>query len=109
MLTKHLAAEDRALEQWLLVAIADDEKARDAVANAANAVEEVIEIVGNIPAASVAAWGLTDGEVRLFLPGEPISATANKPSLRTSSDYRRSAKAPCGLQADRQQVQTSLA
>jgi hypothetical protein len=29
---KHGAAEDQSLEQWFLVAISDDEKARDAVA-----------------------------------------------------------------------------
>jgi hypothetical protein len=76
LLTKHLAAEDRAVEQWFLVAIADDEKAKDAIAKTAKSADEVIEIVGNIPAASLASWGLTDGEVRLVLPGEPITTTA---------------------------------
>jgi hypothetical protein len=76
LLTKHLAAEDPALEQWFLVAIADDEKAKDAVAKTAKGADEVIEVVGNIPATSLASWGLTDGEVRLILPGEPINSTA---------------------------------
>jgi hypothetical protein len=76
LLTKHLAAEDSAVEQWFLVAIADDEKAKDAIAKTAKSADEVIEIVGNIPAASLASWGLTDGEVRLVLPGEPITTTA---------------------------------
>jgi hypothetical protein len=76
LLTKHLAAEDSAVEQWFLVAIADDEKAKDAIAKTAKSADEVIEIVGNTPAASLASWGLTDGEVRLVLPGEPITTTA---------------------------------
>jgi hypothetical protein len=41
--TKHLAAEDQSLEQWFLVAIADDEKAKDAVAKTAKGTDEVIE------------------------------------------------------------------
>jgi hypothetical protein len=28
--------------------------------------------VGHIPATTLASWGMTDGEVRLVLPGEPI-------------------------------------
>lgn len=73
LLTKHLSAEDRALEQWFLVAVGDDEKAKEAVAKATNATDEVAEIVGHIPATTLAIWGLTEGEVRLVLPGEPIS------------------------------------
>ena len=76
LLTKHLAAEDQSLEQWFLVAIADNEKAKEAVAKTAKGADEVIEIVGNIPANNLASWGLTDGEIRLVLPGEPITATA---------------------------------
>jgi hypothetical protein len=72
LLTRHLAAENRALEQWFLVAVGDDEKAKDAVMRAANATEEVVEVVGHIPAAILATWGMTEGEVRLVLPGEPI-------------------------------------
>jgi hypothetical protein len=75
LLTKHLAAEDRSLEQWFLVAIADDERAMDAVAKTAKGADEVIEVIGNIPARSLASWGLTEGEVRLVLPGEPIIST----------------------------------
>jgi hypothetical protein len=75
LLTKHLAAEDQSLEQWFLVAIADNEKAKEAVAKTAKAADDVIEIVGNIPDNNLASWGLTDGEVRLVLPGEPISTT----------------------------------
>jgi hypothetical protein len=75
LLTRHLAAEDQSLEQWFLVAIADNEKAKEAVARTAKGADEVIEIVGNIPANNLASWGLTDGEVRLVLPGEPISTT----------------------------------
>jgi len=75
LLTKHLAAEDQSLEQWFLVAIADNEKAKEAVAKTAKGADEVIEIVGNIPANNLASWGLTDGEIRLVLPGEPISTT----------------------------------
>jgi hypothetical protein len=49
LLTRHLAAEDQSLEQWFLVAIADDQKAKDAVAMTAKGADEVIEVVGNIP------------------------------------------------------------
>ena len=73
VLTKHVSAEDQALEQWFLVAIGDDDKATDAVAKSANAADAVFEVVGHIPAATLAGWGMTDGEVRLVLPGEPIS------------------------------------
>jgi hypothetical protein len=76
LLTKHLATEDSVVEQWFLVAIADDEKAKEAIAKTAKGADEVIEVVGNIPASSLASWGLTDGEVRLVLPGEPINTTA---------------------------------
>ena len=53
--------------------VRDDEKPKDAVTKAANAADEVIEVVGLIPAAILATWGMTEGEVRLILPGEPIS------------------------------------
>ena len=71
-LTKDVSPEDQALEQWFLVAIGDDDKAKDAVTKTANAAEQIIEIVGHIPAATLASWGMTEGEVRLVLPGEPI-------------------------------------
>jgi len=74
LLTKHLGAQDQTLEQWFLVAFGDDDTAMSAVAKTADAKEAIIEIVGNIPARSVASWGLTEGEVRLVLPGEPIAA-----------------------------------
>jgi hypothetical protein len=74
LLTKHLGAEDRAVEQWFLVAIGDDYKAKDVVAKSANASDAVVELVGHIPATTLAGWGMTDGEVRLVLPGEPIGA-----------------------------------
>jgi hypothetical protein len=73
LFTKHLSAEHHSLEQWFVVAIGDDDKAKDAVAKSANASEEVVEIVGHIPAATLAGWGMTEGEVQLILPGEPIS------------------------------------
>jgi hypothetical protein len=74
LLTKRHAAEEPGLEQWFLVAVGDDDGAKDAVSKATNATDEVIEIIGNIPATSLASWGLTEGEVRLVLPGEPISS-----------------------------------
>ena len=73
LLTKHVSAEDQALEQWFLVALGDDARAKDAVAKSANASDVVVEIVGHIPAITLAGWGMTDGEVRLVLPGEPIA------------------------------------
>ena len=72
LLTKHASAEDRSIEEWFLVAIGDDDKATEAVAKSAHA-DAVVEIVGHIPAATLASWGMTEGEVRLGLPGEPIA------------------------------------
>jgi len=71
--TKHLAAEDRAVEQWFLVAIGDDEKAKERSRKAAKGGNGVVEVIGTIPATRLASWGLTDGEIRLVLPGEPIT------------------------------------
>jgi hypothetical protein len=73
LLTKHVSAEDHTLEQWFLIAVGDDDRAKDALAKSANAPDAVLEIVGHIPATTLASWGMTDGEVRLVLPGEPIS------------------------------------
>ncbi len=73
LLSKHLAAEDPAVEQWFLVAIDDDEKAKETISKTAKGVNEVVEVIGNIPATRLADWGLTDGEVRLVLPGEPLT------------------------------------
>ena len=74
VLTKHVSAEDQALEQWFLVADGDDDKAKDAVTKATNASEQIVEIVGLIRATTLATLGMTDGEVRLVLPGEPINS-----------------------------------
>ena len=73
LLTKYVGAEGRPIEQWFLVAIGDDDKATGAVAKSANAADAVFEVIGHIPAATLASWGMTEGEVRLVLPGEPIS------------------------------------
>jgi hypothetical protein len=73
LLTKHLGAEDNSVEQWFLVAIGDDDRAKEAVSKAITATDQIVEIVGHIPATTLATWGLTEGEVRLVLPGEPIS------------------------------------
>ena len=70
-MTKHLA-EDQFLEQWFLVALADDEGAKVAVARFTKVEDAVIEVVGHIPAATLVEWGMTEGDVRLVLPGEPI-------------------------------------
>ena len=70
---KHLAAEDRGVEQWFLVAIGDDEKAKERISKSAKGGNEVVEVIGTIPATRLASWGLTDGEIRLVLPGEPIT------------------------------------
>jgi hypothetical protein len=71
LLTKHLA-EDQFLEQWFFVALADDEGAKVAVARFTKVEDAVIEVVGHIPAATLVGWGMTEGDVRLVLPGEPI-------------------------------------
>ena len=75
LLSKHLAAEDRAVEQWFLVAIGDDEKAKEMISRTARGGNDIVEVIGNIPATRLADWGLTDGEVRLVLPGEPLIET----------------------------------
>jgi hypothetical protein len=72
LLSKHLAAEDRAVEQWFLVAIGDDEKAKEIISRTAQGGNEIVEVIGNIPASKLASWGLMDGDVRVILPGEPI-------------------------------------
>jgi hypothetical protein len=72
LLTKHVSAEDQTVEQWFLVAVGDDERAKEALTKSANAADAVFEIVGHIPATTLASWGMTEGEVRLVLPGEPI-------------------------------------
>ena len=56
-----------------MVAIGDDDKAKGAVSKVLKAGEDVVEVVGRIPASNLASWGLTEGEVHLVLPGEPIS------------------------------------
>jgi hypothetical protein len=73
LLTKHHAAEEPAIEQWFLVAIDDDARAKEAVSSASHGSDAVTEVVGTIPAKSLADWGITDGEVRLVLPGEPVT------------------------------------
>ena len=62
--TKH-AADEPFVEQWFLVAIGDDDKAKGAVSKVIKAGEDVVEVVGRIPASNLASWGLTEGEVRL--------------------------------------------
>jgi hypothetical protein len=61
LFTKYVGAEGRSIEQWFLVAIDDDDKAADAVAKSANAADAVFEIVGHIPATTLASWGMTEG------------------------------------------------
>jgi hypothetical protein len=56
-----------------LVAIGDDDKAKEAVSKATNLSDEIVEIIGHIPAPTLASWGMTDADVRLVLPGDPIS------------------------------------
>ena len=73
LLTKHLA-EDQSLEQWFLVALADDGGAKVALARTTKIEDAVIEVVGHIPAPTLAGWGMTEGDVRLVLPGEAISS-----------------------------------
>jgi hypothetical protein len=74
LLTKRRAAEEPGIEQWFLVAIGDDAKAKEAISSAAHGTDDLVEIVGTIPATSLASLDLTEGEVRLVLPGEPINS-----------------------------------
>jgi hypothetical protein len=73
-LSKRHAAEEPGIEQWFLVAIGDDAKAKEAISSAAHGTDHLVKIVGTIPATSLASLGLTEGEVRLVLPGEPINS-----------------------------------
>jgi hypothetical protein len=74
LLSKRRAAEEAGIEQWFLVAIGDDAKAKEAMSNAAHGTDDVVEVIGTIPATRLASLGLTEGEVRLVLPGEPINS-----------------------------------
>jgi hypothetical protein len=58
-----------------LVAIGDDEKTREMISRTAKGGNEIVEVIGNIPASRLASWGLTDGDIRVVLPGEPITET----------------------------------
>jgi hypothetical protein len=73
LLSKHLAAEDRAVEQWFLVAIDDDEKAKETISKTTKGGNEIVEVIGIIPASRLASWGLKVGDVRVVLPGEPVT------------------------------------
>jgi len=55
LLSKHLAADDRAVEQWFLVAVGDDEKAKEIISKTARAGNEIVEVIGNIPASRLAS------------------------------------------------------
>ena len=59
----------------VLGAIGDDEKAREMISRTAKSGNEIVEVIGNIPASRLAGWGLTDGDIRVVLPGEPITET----------------------------------
>ena len=74
LLSKRHAAEEPGIEQWFLVAIGDDAKAKEAISSAAHGTDDVVEVAGTIPATRLASLGLTEGEVRLVLPGEPINS-----------------------------------
>ena len=55
LLSKHLAAEDHAVEQSFLVAIGDDEEAKETVSKTAKGGNETVEVIGNIPASRLAS------------------------------------------------------
>jgi hypothetical protein len=59
----------------VLGAIGDDEKAKETISKTAKSGNEIVEVIGNIPASRLADWGLNDGEVRLVRPGEPLTET----------------------------------
>jgi hypothetical protein len=70
-LTKHELGSP-SVEQWFLVGIDDDQRAIDAVSMRRRSEDEIVEVVGLITPALASQWGLSAGEVRLVLPGEPI-------------------------------------
>jgi hypothetical protein len=74
LLSKRRAAEETGIEQWFLVAMGDDAKAKEAISSAAHGTDDVVEVIGTIPATRLASLGLTEGEVRLVLPDEPIDS-----------------------------------
>ena len=70
-LTKHQGVQP--VEQWFLVGIDDDQKAMEAVSKRERTEGEVVEIAGYITSALSSQCSLSAGEVRLVLPGEPIT------------------------------------
>jgi hypothetical protein len=45
------------------------------ISRTAKSGNEIVEVIGNIPASRLASWGRTDGDIRVVLPGEPITET----------------------------------
>jgi hypothetical protein len=71
LLAKHLSAEDGSIEQWFLVAIGDDDKER-CRHEGDKRIRRSCRDCEHIRAATLSSWGMTEGEVRLVRPGEPI-------------------------------------
>ena len=55
-----------------------DEKAKDAVTKAAHATDEVVEVVGHIPAAVLATWGVDSNWGKVFGGSRPTQRTSRK-------------------------------
>jgi hypothetical protein len=70
LLIKHSSAAERSLQQRFLVAIGDDDKAKDAVSEAAKASDVVVEIIGHIPATTLAGWGMRERFGLFFLANQ---------------------------------------
>ena len=65
-MSKRHAAEEPGIEQWFLVAIGDDAKAKEAISSAAHGTDDLVEVVGTIPATSLASLGLTEAKCGWF-------------------------------------------
>ena len=52
LLSKHLAAEDRAVEQWFLIAIGNDEKAKETISKTVKDGNAVVEVIAFQPGGS---------------------------------------------------------
>ena len=61
LLSKRHAAEEPCIEQWFLVAIGDDAKAKEAISSAAHGTDDLVEVVGTIPATNLASFGSNRG------------------------------------------------
>ena len=89
LLSKRRAAEEAGIEQWFLVAIRDDAKAKEAISSAAHGTDDVVEVAGTIPATRLASLGLTEGEVFQAIPSK-LTKNSSLVNIKLGWTKRRS-------------------